>query len=467
MIPERVQRWLAPDTPAGELGKRFEELGHRLYLVGGSVRDMFLDRPHDDLDFATDARPEQIKEAVGGWADSIYPVGERFGTIGLVRHQHRYEITTFRRESYEAGSRKPEVAFSDELTTDLSRRDFTINALAIRLPLAEGKNVLEDPWDGLIDLGNKVLRTPLGPEVSFEEDPLRMLRLYRFMATLEFSPEPSTEQAVHHMRHRLAIVSAERIRDELTKLLTAPVTAPAMRALVQSGLAEEFLPELPALALQQDEVHAHKDVLEHTLAVIDNCPPELVLRLAALFHDVGKPATRAFGPEGVSFHNHEVVGARLARERLRKLRFPRQVVESVSQLVALHMRPHTYELGWTDRAVRRYVRDAETLLRELNLLVRADVTTRNRRRAGAIQDRIDELEERIEELGKQEELEALRPPIDGHAVMEYLGLTPGRLVGEAMEMLTEHRIEEGPYSKEEAYVLLDQWFASRRTEAPA
>ena len=434
--------------------------------MGGSVRDAFLDVPTKDLDFATDAVPQETAEIVAGWASSVFRVGEQFGTIGAVHDGKTYEITTFRSDVYREDSRKPRVEFSDNIETDLSRRDFTVNAMAIRIPTrSAAEPEMVDPYNGLADLATKVIRTPVDPEVSFGDDPLRMLRLFRFVATLGFAPDGGAAGAVAAMRERLAVVSAERIRDELLKLIVGPYVADGLWGLIQSGLAEEFLPELAALELEQDPQHHHKDVLAHTIAVVAKTSPDPTLRLAALFHDIGKPATREFGSQGVSFHHHEVVGARLTRERMRALRFPKDMMRDVSQLVFLHMRPHTYKMGWTDSAVRRYVRDAGDLLPRLNELVRCDVTTRNQKRARAIERRIDDLEQRIEQLRKQEELDSLRPPIDGNEVMAHLGLEPGPEVGEAMRMLLEHRIEYGPYEPNEARRLLDDWWESRRASS--
>ena len=459
MVPPRFRHFVEAGAPVADLAERFAAAGFELYLVGGTVRDLLLGRETDglDFDFTTDARPADIKRVLDGWADDVFTVGEAFGTIGAVRDGRLHEITTFRHEVYRNESRKPTVTYADDVETDLGRRDFTVNALALRLPSLE----MLDPGGGLADLDARVLRTPLSPQISFGDDPLRMLRLYRFVAVLGFTPDPDTEWAVSDMHDRLAIVSAERIRDELSKLLTGEHVADALRGLVGSGLADEFLPEFPALAVQQDPHHRHKDVLAHTIAVVEKCPPILEVRLAALLHDIGKPATRSFDGAGVSFHHHEVVGARMAKDRLEALRYPKQVVADVSQLVFQHMRPHTFKMGWTDRAVRRYVRDAGPLLDWLNTLVRCDVTTRNERRARAIGRRIDELEERIAELSQQEELDRMRPPIDGNQVMAHLGLAPGPLVGEAMRMLLDHRIDEGPYDAEEAYAMLDRWWEQR------
>ncbi len=462
MIPERLIPVLAENAPTRKLGERFAAAGRRLYLVGGSVRDAFLDLVTKDLDFATDARPSETLEIVNGWAGSVFRVGEQYGTIGAMHDGVLHEITTFRSDVYHEESRKPQVEFSDDIETDLSRRDFTINAMAIRIPGdAQEQPEMVDPFNGLADLAGKLIRTPLDPEISFGDDPLRMLRLFRFVATLGFTPDAAAAAAVVAMRDRLSVVSAERIKDELSKLIVGLHVDEGLRGLVRTGLAGQFLPELAALELEQDPVHHHKDVLAHTVAVVAKTSPDETLRLAALFHDIGKPATREYGAQGVSFHHHEVVGARMTRERMRALRYSKEMVRDVSQLVFLHMRPHTYKMGWTDSAVRRYVRDAGPLLELLNELVRCDVTTRSEKRARAIARRLDELEERIVELRKQEELDALRPPIDGNDVMAYLGLSPGPEVGEAMRLLLEHRIENGPYEADEAYQLLDKWRAEQ------
>ena len=458
MTPPRLQSVLAPGTPARALGERFAAAGRELYLVGGSVRDALLDRSIADLDFATDAQPDEIEQIVGEWATDFYRAGKAFGTIGAIRQGNVHEITTFRSEVYRDESRKPQVTFSDTIEEDLSRRDFAVNAMALRIPAdaAEDPRML-DPFGGLDDLHSGVLRTPLDPGISFGDDPLRMVRLFRFMSTLGFRADPGTLAAVSLMRERLGIVSPERIRDEFSKLMLGDHVGTALWALMESSLASEFVPELPALAAAHDPLQRHKDVLAHTIAVVDRTSPRLELRLAALFHDIGKPATRAFGIDGVSFHHHEVVGARMTKERMRELRYPKKTIDDVARLVFLHMRPHTYGLGWTDAAVRRYVRDAGPQLADLNELVRCDVTTRNEKRARTISGRIDELEERIEELGRKEELDRLRPPIDGNDVMAYLGLEPGPTVGEIMAMLYERRIEEGPYGEEAAYRMLDEW----------
>jgi len=453
VIPERLQFLVDPDGVPAQLSGLFGAAGFELYLVGGSVRDAFLGRTIEDLDFTTNARPEEISQLLKGWADNLYKVGEAFGTIAAIKGDTLVEVTTFRDEVYRNHSRKPQVTYSDTVATDLSRRDFTINAIAVRLPSIE----VVDPHGGLTDLGLQVLRTPMDPEVSFSDDPLRMLRLFRFQATIGFTPDEACLRAVREMGDRLQIVSAERIRDELSKLLTADAPGEVLLAVVEAGLAEYFVPELLALAMEQDPHHRHKDVLAHTFAVVDKVSPELVLRLAALFHDIGKPATREIGPGGVSFHHHEVVGTRMTRKRLRELKYPKSIVDDVSQLVYLHLRPHTLEMGWTDSAIRRYVRDAGDLLDRLNELVRCDVTTANQRRERAIQRRIDDLEERIERLSKEEELSRLRPPVDGNEIMEHLGIPPGPQVGEIMNILLEKRINDGPYSKAEALAIATEW----------
>ncbi len=462
MIPDRL-RWLVePGSAPVELGERFADEGKQLFLVGGSVRDAFLGRTSPDLDFTTDARPDQIKRLVSDWADAVFTLGETFGTIGARKDGISFEITTFRSEVYREDSRKPHVSYSDHIEEDLSRRDFAVNAMALRIPDAE----LIDPYGGMVDLARAVLRTPLDPHISFSDDPLRMLRLFRFQATLGFEPDPAAVAAVEEMSDRLDIVSAERIRDEFSKLLEAPDPAPALWGLVRSGLADRFIPELSLLEMEIDPVHRHKDVLAHTIAVTQRASPRLRLRLAALLHDVGKPETRRFVKSGVTFHHHEVVGARMARERMRALRYPKELVDDVSQLVFLHLRPHSLKMGWTDSAVRRYVRDAGPVLEDLNELVRCDVTTGNEKRARTIQNRIDELEHRIEELKAQEEIEALRAPINGNDVITYLGIKPGPLVGEIMDILLEKRIDDGAYSEEEAYRIVREWAASKGLDVP-
>jgi poly(A) polymerase len=450
---------LEVDPVAKELGDRFQAAGHELYLVGGVVRDLVMGRlqPEADMDFATDATPAETSRTLRGWADAQYLVGARFGTVGARRNDQRFELTTFREERYPEDERKPAVTFAKDIHSDLSRRDFTINAMAVRLP--DGEFV--DPFEGVRDLAAKRLDTPLEPEVAFSDDPLRMLRAARFVAQLGVTPTPRVVEAIARMRDRLHIVSAERIRDEIDRLLVGEHAAAGLALLVDTGLSEGFLPELSALQLEQDPVQRHKDVLRHTFAVVERVEPRPVLRLAALLHDIGKPATRRITGEGVSFHHHEVVGARMAAERLRALRYPNSVVDDVVRLVELHLRFHGYGEGWTDSAVRRYVRDAGHLLDDLNQLTRADCTTRDARRAARFAQLQDELEERIARLAEQENLEAMRPPLDGRQVMEHLGLEPGPVIGEALAFLMEVRLDRGEIREEEAYGLLDGWAKER------
>ena len=465
VFPERLRPLV--DATA-DLSDRFRSAGHTLYLVGGSVRDAIVadgdraaaDIGHD-LDFTTDARPDVIEAALGGWADAIWTQGKRFGTIACLRGDQKYEITTHRAEAYHPDSRKPEVAFGNSIEDDLARRDFTVNAMALRLPELE----LFDPFGGLVDLAERRLRTPLDPAISFADDPLRMLRAARFIAKLDLEPTEELVAAVRADHGRLSIVSAERIRDELDKIMVVPVPSTALWFVVRTGLAAEFLPELPGLALEQDPIHRHKDVLGHTLAVVDKTSPDRLLRLAALFHDVGKPRTRAFVDGGVTFHHHEVVGARMTRKRMTALRYPNDEVELVTELVNLHLRFHTYRLGWTDRAVRRYVRDAGPLLDRLNELTRCDCTTRNAAKARALDRRMDELVARIGTLREQEELDAIRPDLDGAEIMVHLGIPPGHEVGQALAFLLELRMDEGPLGQEEALRRLDGWWSDRSQTA--
>lgn len=462
MLPTRLEPLV---DATKEIAARFTAAGFTLYLVGGSVRDAIVADGEDpgipgDLDFTTNARPDDIEAVLSGWADAIWTQGKRFGTIACLHQGQKYEITTHRAEAYHADSRKPEVAFGDSIEDDLGRRDFTINAMALRLPDLE----LIDPFDGLADLAVRRLRTPLDPETSFADDPLRMLRAARFIAKLQLEPTNELVAAVRAGHERLSIVSAERIRDELDKMLVTPVPSVALWFAVRTGLADEFLPELPGLALEQDPIHHHKDVLAHTLAVVDKTSPDRLLRLAALFHDVGKPRTRAFVDGGVTFHHHEVVGARMTRKRMTALKYPGDDIEVVSELVNLHLRFHTYRLGWTDKAVRRYVRDAGPLLGRLNELTRCDCTTRNAQKAKALDRRMDELELRIAELRAQEELDAIRPDLDGQQVMDLLELKPSRAVGEALDFLLELRMDEGPLGEEEARRRLWEWWRTRELE---
>ena len=457
VVPERF-RPLIEQT--AELAALFQTGGRRLYLVGGVVRDAILGRLTDDsdLDFTTDASPDETEKLLYSWADAVWTQGKRFGTIGAKKGQRSLEITTHRGESYEPGSRHPHVVFADAIEADLSRRDFTVNSMALSLPDLQ----LIDPFDGAADLAGNLLRTPLPPEVSFSDDPLRMLRAARFIAGYGLAPDNALTDAVRAVRPRLAIVSEERVRDELDKLMVVAHPAAGLWFLVETGLAEEFLPELPALALEVDPIHRHKDVLAHTIAVVEKTSPDRLLRLAALFHDVGKPKTRSFSPGGaVSFHHHEMVGARMTRERMRALHYSSDDVHDVSRLVELHLRFHTYQMGWTDSAVRRYVRDAGPLLDRLNELTRSDCTTRNAAKARALSRRMDELEARICELETKERLDAIRPDLDGVEVMRRLGISPGRDVGAALEFLLELRLEVGPLGPDEAGRRLESWWQAR------
>ena len=455
------------------LSARFADAGHELALVGGPVRDILMSRgATNDLDLTTDARPEEIEALTSGWADHVWDVGMRFGTVGARKGDHHIEITTYRSESYDPASRKPEVTFGDTLAGDLARRDFTVNAMAVRLPSLE----FVDLHDGMADLAEGVLRTPSTPEESFTDDPLRMMRAARFVSQLGFTIAPDVLLAMTAMADRLEIVSAERVRDEFTKLLLGAHPRRGLEVLVQTGLAPYVVPELPALQLEVDEHHRHKDVYQHSLTVMEQAidlesshdpasGPDLVLRLSALLHDIGKPKTRKFEAEGgVSFHHHEVVGARMVKKRLAALRFSNDVVDEVAKLTELHLRFHGYGTGeWTDSAVRRYVRDAGDQLVRLHKLTRADCTTRNRQRAAALQAAYDGLEERIARLAEEEELASIRPDLDGNRIMEILGIGPGRDVGAAYDFLLELRLDQGPLGDAEAERALREWWAERQT----
>ncbi|MDQ3616194.1 MAG: CCA tRNA nucleotidyltransferase [Actinomycetota bacterium] len=452
-----------------ELGKRFEAAGEQIALVGGPVRDAMLGRLQNDLDFATSARPEVTERLVRGWADATWDLGRAFGTIGARRGDWQLEITTYRSEKYDAGSRKPTVEYGDSLSGDLGRRDFTVNAMALLLP----ERQLEDPFSGLVDLADRVLRTPGRPEDSFSDDPLRLMRAARFAAQLGFTVAPEVVAAMTAMASRIEIVSAERVRDELVKLVNSADPRRGLQLMVKTGLADHVIPELPALALERDEHNRHKDVYEHTLTVLeqaialeDRLPgrgPDFVARFAALMHDVGKPRTRRFQDDGsVTFHHHDVVGAKLTRKRMKELRFPNTDVDAVTELVALHLRFHGYGSGeWTDSAVRRYVRDAGAQLARLHVLTRADSTTRNRRKADRLRRAYDDLEARIEHLTEEEELSAIRPDLDGNQIMAILGLGPGREVGAAYKHLLELRLEHGPMSYDDARAALLDWWSAR------
>lgn len=466
MIPPRFDPVLRALDP---LTKRFAAAGHRLYLVGGTVRDLMLGRESVDIDCTTDARPADIKRALQGLATSVWTQGERFGTIGARVGDQTVEITTHRAEAYTPDSRKPDVVFADAIEHDLSRRDFTVNAMA--LELTTEAPTLVDPFGGAVDLAQGVLRTPISPQESFSDDPLRMMRAARFLSGYGLAPVEGLIGAVTAMADRLSIVSAERVRQELDKLIVVPNPGDGLWFLIDTGLAERFLPELPSMRLEQDPIHRHKDVLTHTIAVVENVRPPSEwpdrppfdfrrTRLAALFHDVGKPRTRGYAAgKGVTFHHHEMVGARMTRKRLTELRYSNDDVEAITELVALHLRFHTYQMGWTDSAVRRYVRDAGSLLTELNVLTRCDCTTRNERKAAQLSRRMDELEERIAALAAQEELEKIRPELDGRAVMDHLGLAPGPLVGKALDHLLEIRLDEGVLGQDEIRRRLDLWWS--------
>jgi poly(A) polymerase len=461
-----------------ELGEIFVAAGHELALVGGPVRDVFLGRTSPDLDLTTDARPERVLEVIAGWADQVWTIGIDFGTVGLRKGSQILEITTYRSDSYERNSRKPVVAYGQSLTDDLSRRDFTVNAMAARLPGFE----LADPFGGLTDLRAGVLRTPGPAEVSFTDDPLRILRAARFTAQLGFGVTAEVAVAMTELAGRLAppTVSAERVAGELTKLMlsTRPGgPADGIALLVDTGVADLVLPEVPSLRLESDEHFRHKDVYQHSLTVLNQAidlepryelGPDLVLRLAALLHDIGKPRTRSRLPDGrVAFHHHEVVGAKMARKRLSELRYSREVVADVSRLIELHLRFHGYGEGeWTDSAVRRYVTDAGPLLPRLHALTRADCTTRNKAKALRLERAYDSLEDRIAELAEQEELASIRPDLNGNEIMDILGLKPGPLVGQAYNELLELRLEHGPLGRDRAVQELLRWARSAGIEPP-
>ncbi|RBP99677.1 CCA tRNA nucleotidyltransferase [Bifidobacterium xylocopae] len=462
-----------------ELGRQFAEEGYELALVGGPVRDLLLRRPSHDLDFCTSARPEQFEPILRRWGQGFWDMGRKFGTLGAVRHRPdgtevKVEITTYRSDSYESDSRKPDVDYGDSLEGDLSRRDFTVNAMALRVP----DLTFVDPFGGASDLSKRVLRTPVDPRQSFDDDPLRMMRAVRFVAQLGFRIAPETAEALAAMTDRIGIVSAERVRDELSKLLLSEHARAGVEALVDSGLADHVLPELPALQLEIDEHHRHKDVYEHTLMVLDRAialetgpdgpvpAPDLTLRLAALLHDIGKPATRRFEPGGkVSFHHHDAVGAKLARKRLKALRFDKHFIEDVCDLIAMHLRFHGYvDERWSDAAVRRYAKETGRLYPRLNRLTRADATTRNRRKAQVFSAAMDELEDRVARLKEQEDLDSIRPDLDGRRIMEILGLKPGPMVGEAYRHMLDYRLDHGPADQESAEAELRAWWAERSQE---
>lgn len=450
---------------AAELARAFRLAGFRLALVGGPVRDALLGRNGNDLDFTTDARPEESMKILKGWTDATWDTGIAYGTVAGKKGDVTAEITTFRKDSYSEKSRKPEVEYGDSLEGDLRRRDFTVNAMA--LEICDSENIFVDPFGGLQDLVAKQIRTPISAEELFSEDPLRMMRAARFAAQLGFNVDNEVIKAITAMKERLTIVSTERIREEFVKTLMSADPRRGLILMVETGLCEYFLPELPMLRLEIDEHHRHKDVYEHSLIVLEQAiemetrlgGPNLTIRLAALLHDIGKPKTRALiEGGGVSFHHHEVVGSKMTKKRLKELRFDRETIDDVSTLVALHLRFHGYGGGeWTDSAVRRYVRDAGDLLLHLHVLTRADCTTRNVRKAQALAATYDQLEERIDQLAQEEELAAIRPDLNGNEIIEILGIKPGPLVGKAYDYLLELRMEHGPLGRERAIEELHKW----------
>jgi poly(A) polymerase len=454
---------------ASSLATIFKENGFTLALVGGPVRDALLGRLGNDLDFTTNAPALESKKILQKWADNVWDTGIEFGTVAGKRGDTTVEVTTYRSDSYSSDSRKPHVLFETSIEGDLSRRDFTVNSMA--LELTGDEPVFIDPYGGLVDLAKKILRTPGKPEDSFSDDPLRMLRAARFASQLNFEISPEVLAAMREMTDRLEIISAERIRDEITKLLMSNNPRLGITILVDTGLAAKVIPEIPQLRLEVDEHHHHKDVYEHSITVLEQAialedrlgGANLIIRLAALLHDIGKPKTRALIPGGgVSFHHHEVIGARLAKSRLKALRFSGEIVDQVETLIALHLRFHGYGDGeWTDSAVRRYVRDAGPLLDHLHVLTRADCTTRNARKAARLAATYDDLEDRIAVLMEEEELSKIRPDLDGGEVMQLLDLKPGAMVGKALDFLLELRMEQGPLGKERATELLREWWAKQ------
>jgi len=458
---------LSKQAPAAtDLAKQFKAAGFKLALVGGPVRDAILGRLGNDLDFTTDALPKQSEKILEKWADSVWDIGAAFGTVAGKKGEITVEVTTYRSESYDPSSRKPDVEFGKSIEADLARRDFTINAMALELTTEQPTFI--DLFNGVTDLQNKIIKTPGKPEDSFTDDPLRMMRAARFMSQLDFAVDPAIITAIKNMSSRLEIISAERIRDEFTKIILSPAPRIGITLLVETGLADYFLPEVPKLKLEIDEHHHHKDVYEHSLTVLEQAigleqrlgGPNLTLRLAALLHDIGKPKTKQLIPGGgVSFHHHEVVGARMCKERLKKLRFDNHLINDVAKLTFLHLRFHGYGSGeWTDSAVRRYVRDAGELLTHLHLLTRADCTTRNKKKAEGLAKTYDQLEKRIEDLMAQEELNKIRPDLTGDEIMQILGIKPSPIVGKAYEFLLELRLEHGPQGEEKAKEELLKWW---------
>ena len=460
-----------------ELGKLFADHNYELALVGGPVRDMLLHRVSHDLDFCTSAKPEEFEPLLRSWGhDGFWDMGRKFGTLGALKRRKdgtevKVEITTYRCDAYNPGSRKPEVKYGDTLEGDLSRRDFTVNAMALRVPSLE----FVDPFGGASDLSKGILRTPVDPRQSFDDDPLRMMRAVRFVAQLGFTIEASTAEAILSMVSRLDIVSAERVRDEITKMLLSANPRAGIEAMVDSGIADRVLPEIPALRLEIDEHHRHKDVFEHTMMVLERAialetddegavpGPDLTLRLAALLHDIGKPRTRKFEEGGkVSFHHHDIVGAKMTRKRMKALHFDHHIIDDVSELVNLHLRFHGYvDEPWTDSAVRRYVKDSGHLYERLNRLTRADATTQNKRKSLMFEHAMDEMEDRVRELKKQEDFNAIRPDLDGNEIMNLLGLEPGPIVGKAYKHMLEYRLDNGPVEHSVAVDELKKWYESQ------
>ena len=458
---------LTKQAPAAtSLATAFKAAGFKLALVGGPVRDAILGRLGNDLDFTTNAHPKESEKILKKWADSVWDIGAAFGTVAGKKGEITVEITTYRSENYEKDSRKPAVEFGENIEGDLSRRDFTINAMALELTTDEPTFI--DLFNGVGDLQNKVIKTPGKPEDSFTDDPLRMMRAARFMSQLNFTIDESVLVAIKEMAHRLSIISSERVRDEFIKIIMSDNPRLGITLLVECGLADIFLPEIPKLKLEIDEHHHHKDVYEHSLTVLEQAialearlgAANLTLRLAALLHDIGKPKTKALiAGGGVSFHHHEVVGAKMTKERLRTLRFDNHIVKDVGQLVFLHLRFHGYGSGeWTDSAVRRYVRDAGELLDHLHLLTRADCTTRNQKKAQLLANTYDQLEQRIKELMQQEELNKIRPDLTGEQIMQILNIKPSPMVGEAYDFLLELRLENGPIGEDKATEALLTWW---------
>ncbi|TAP28738.1 MULTISPECIES: CCA tRNA nucleotidyltransferase [Micrococcaceae] len=454
-----------------DLADRFVAAGHELSLVGGPVRDLYLGRVSPDLDFTTSARPEETIKVISGWADNIWDVGREFGTIAFKKGEHTLEVTTYRADAYDSQSRKPIVAFGDNLHDDLFRRDFTMNSMALRLPDLE----LVDPFDGVSSLRDQSIRTPGAPDISFSDDPLRMMRAARFASQLQIEVSAEVRQAMSEMTERIEIISAERVRDELVKLIKGADPRAGINLLVETGLADRVLPEVSALRLEIDEHHRHKDVYQHSLTVLEQAVsmetdqdgpvpgPNFVLRFAALMHDIGKPATRKFEPNGaVSFRHHDMVGSKMVKARMRALRFDKETTKAVARLVELHMRFYGYgEAGWSDSAVRRYVTDAGDLLEYLHRLTRSDVTTRNRKKSDRLAFAYDDLEARIAQIAEQEELQSIRPDLDGQQIMGILGIKPGPVVGRAYKFLLELRLDEGPLGEDAAIEQLRAWWSEQ------